>query len=116
MEKAYNYSEDIREKAEAKTEDIAHTSKDVAVKEMDNLGNALHSASDKLHEENDFLADFADVAVGKFDQFGEYVKNHSSKEMMADLNDFSKKNPYVAVGGLFLAGLALSRYIKAGNE
>ncbi|MFP4014387.1 MAG: hypothetical protein ACLFVQ_09905 [Chitinispirillaceae bacterium] len=127
MEKAYDYreekntssakayAEDIRENAQAKTEELAHSGKDVAVKEMGNIGNALHSATDKLHEENDFLADFADVVVGKFDQMGEYMKNHSSREMVTDLNEYSKKNPYVAVGGLFLAGLALSRFIKAGK-
>ncbi len=125
MDKNYDYSEEksspendsgFRERVESKTKEFTRSGRDVAVKEIENMGDALHRACDRLHEENDFFADVADTFVQRFDRLGDYVKNHSTREIISDVNDYSKKNPYLVVGGLFAAGLAASRFIKAGSS
>ncbi|NLG19408.1 MAG: hypothetical protein GX556_18965 [Fibrobacter sp.] len=107
---------EIREKFSEKSNRFASSGKDATVNEISNIGTAFRAAAGKLHEQNDFLADWVDTAADKLDSVSNYLKDHEPEDILHDVQDFSKRNPYVTVGVMFAAGLALSRVLKSGQD
>ncbi|MDG5815977.1 hypothetical protein QA601_12870 [Chitinispirillales bacterium ANBcel5] len=105
--------EDFSNRFKEKSEELAESGKSVFDTELNNLSEALHSAADKLHQKEDFMAQFGDKAVEKFDSLAGYIKEHNASELVKDVNEVSKRSPYIAIGGMFVAGLALSRFLKS---
>ncbi|NLW31074.1 MAG: hypothetical protein GXY77_06430 [Fibrobacter sp.] len=104
-------SESLREQGNR----LANSGKTATVEELSKLGNAFHAAADKLHEQNDKFAQWADMAAGRVDAMKDYFNEKDPKGIMDDVQDFSKRNPYLTVGSMFVAGAALSRFLKSGS-
>jgi hypothetical protein len=102
--------EDIREGRKRVTE----TGKQAIVREVSNIGDAMHSAAIRLHEQNDYFAGWADRAADSIDSVSRYIEKKETGEIVSAFSDVSRKNPYVMIGGMFVAGLVLSRFVKAG--
>lgn len=71
----------------------------------------LERAAEKLAAGGERAASLANTTADKLGATAKYVRDHDSKDMMADLQDFARKHPgksllTVAVLG-FLAGRAL---------
>jgi ElaB/YqjD/DUF883 family membrane-anchored ribosome-binding protein len=86
----------------------------------DSLAGTLEGAADKLHHRADDAAEggrrvtsLAHRAADKLDAAAQYVRDHKTKDMVADLEEVVKAHPgkallaVLAVG--FLAGRALQR-------
>ena len=95
---------------------FARSGRDVAAQEFGNIGNALHAAADRLSEQNDVLASWVGKAADSLDSAKNFLNEREPQDLMHDIQDFSKRNPYLTVGGMFAAGLALSRFFKAGSD
>ncbi|KMQ49430.1 hypothetical protein CHISP_3652 [Chitinispirillum alkaliphilum] len=95
--------------------EMARSKKGAVVGEMENICNALHAASEQLHDKNDYFAKWVDMAAEKVDSACEFVKKEEPEDVVSAVKDLSHKNPYLAIGGMFFAGLALSRFLKAGD-
>ena len=104
-------SETLREQGNR----FASSGKDTAVKELSRMGTAFHAAADRLHEQNDYFAGWADTAAERIDNASGYFSEKNPQEIVGDIQDFSRRNPYVTIGGMFIAGLALSRLLKSGS-
>lgn len=54
--------------------------------------------------------------ASKVDDFAGYLSNKSVDELAGDITTYAKKNPQVFVGGAFLLGLALARFLKSSGR
>lgn len=108
-QKFYHLRDDLRNRTEKLTSSgIASTAT-----EFGRLGSAFHAAADKLQENNDYLAGFMDNLADKLDNVSNYIKERDSNDLLHNLEDFAQKNPYLTIGGMFVAGMAVSRLLKA---
>ncbi|NLP02744.1 MAG: hypothetical protein GX089_09640 [Fibrobacter sp.] len=107
---------DINRNIREKGNRLASSGKDAAVQELSRIGTAIHKAAEKLYEQDDYFAGWADKAAERLDSLTNYLKEKKSDDIMHDLQDFSRRNPYVTVGVMFAAGLALSRVLKSGQR
>lgn len=108
-QKIYHMRDDLRNR----TEEFTNSGLASTATEIGRFGSALHAAADKLHENNDFLAGFMDNLADKLDNLSSYINERESKDIINNLQDFAEKNPYLTIGGMFVAGLAVSRLFKA---
>lgn len=92
-----------------------NTGKTATAEELSRLGDALHTAANRLHDQNDKFAEWADLAAERVDSVKNYFNEREPQEIMDDVHDFSKRNPYLTVGSMFIAGAALSRFLKSGS-
>ena len=53
---------DINRNLREKGNRLASSGKDAAVQELSRIGTAIHKAAEKLHEQDDYFADWADKA------------------------------------------------------
>ncbi len=85
----------------------------------DGLGSvaaAIRGASDHLRAENQTLAAYADKAVDQIEHFADRMRDKDPAEMMRNLEQFARRNPTAFVGGAFVLGLGLARFLKSSDN
>jgi hypothetical protein len=104
------------EQARAAGRKYAAEKKTKLAEEVSVFSGAIRKASGKLREEkHDSLASYADAAAEQLDRLRDSLQNKSMSQIVGDLQDFTRRRPEIVYGGLFLAGLAAMRFLKASQ-
>ncbi len=97
--------------------DALNERKDRLARSIDDFGEALDSAVEHLRrQQHGQLADYAQRLSGGIHDASRAVRERSSRQLWQDTSEFARRRPEVAVGAMFAAGLALSRFFKATEE
>lgn len=99
---------------------VAHQ-KDRLADEIGVIGQALHRAADTLDENDDrMIGRYVHQAADAVDSFGRWLHDKNSGDMLRgcvrNCGDFTRRHPEVVLGGLFLAGVAVARFMKASER
>ena len=87
-----------------------------AATEIANLGAAVRRAADKLHDQrSDRLAKYVDTAAKQLDGMARYVVENDLGDLVQEAERFARRRPAVIVGGAFLLGLAVGRFVKSAQ-
>jgi len=116
-----------QEKAKEKAQEVTDQAKGRLREQVDQrstqAGEQLSSAADDVRsvaeqfrtQGKDTPARYAEQAAEKAEKVGQRLQHASGDELLRDVEDFARKNPWaVAAGGLVL-GLAASRMLKASS-
>lgn len=77
---------------------------------------ATRRAAQKLHDENDHnLAGYADAFAEGLESTGRYLREKDARRLVDDAADLARRRPEWVLGGMFVAGLALARFLKASR-
>lgn len=95
---------------------ILSEQKGYASEELRKYGHALHSAAKQLQEEKGMFAETVDGAADRLDDASRYMEEHSPDEVIQSVNEFAHRHTGVFWGGMLFAGLAVSRFLKAGQS
>lgn len=108
--------------ARVATEGLKHEGKRIleqekgsAASEVHRLGAALHRAADDLHQSGSVLGDWASNTADAVERASGYLANHETGEVVKTFNDYAKRHPGFVIGGLFLAGIGASRFLRASS-
>jgi hypothetical protein len=80
------------------------------------IADVFRSAGNELRTENETLASYVDQASDQMRRFAEQIRQRGVADMLDDLNDFARRRPAVFIGGAFLVGLGLARFMKSSGE
>jgi ElaB/YqjD/DUF883 family membrane-anchored ribosome-binding protein len=88
-----------------------------AGEQLSTAADDVRSAAEQLRAQGkDTPARYAEQAAEKAQQVGQRLQDASGDELLRDVEDFARRNPWaVAAGGLVL-GLAASRMLKASSS
>ncbi|MEX2016220.1 MAG: hypothetical protein WD873_06235 [Candidatus Hydrogenedentales bacterium] len=115
-EEARHAARDAVDTTKTRTQELAEGQKTRAAEKIEGYGSAVHRAADKLREENDEnIAHYADMVAGEFDRVAGYLRQRDVRSLLRDVEDGIRRRPEVALGALFIAGLALARFLKASS-
>ena len=79
-----------------------------------NYGSALQAAGDRLAEDGENpLVQPARRAARQLDKASAYLRDKSRADLIRDLSSLARSHPEWVFGGLFVAGLAAARFLKA---
>ena len=79
--------------------------------------SAVRRAADKLREEDDpNIAHYAETVADRLDQAADYVQASDIGTLLRDVETAARRRPEIFFGGMFIVGLALSRFLKASNQ
>jgi hypothetical protein len=88
--------------------------KDRARQELDTLAGALRAAAGVLEEEEQRLLGRSAVAAARrVESVAAYLEGHELRELAADARRLARGNPEVFLGGLFVGGVALGRFLRS---
>jgi len=85
--------------------------------ELSHAAAAVRTAAQKLREEHhdEPLAGYAETLAGWAEQSANYVRDLQLDDVAQEARSMIRQRPEWVLGGLFLAGLALGRFLKASN-
>jgi len=104
------------EQAKQSGAQYAREKKALVAEEIGVFSGAIRKASSKLHEEqHDSIASYVDAAAEQLDRYRRSLESKDVGELLDDAQDFTRRHPEVVYGGLFVAGLAAMRFLKASK-
>jgi hypothetical protein len=87
-----------------------------AGRQITTTASDVRSVAEELRTQGkDTPARYADQAADRVERAGQWLENADGDQILRDVEDFARRNPWaVAAGGLVL-GLAASRFLKASS-
>jgi ElaB/YqjD/DUF883 family membrane-anchored ribosome-binding protein len=81
------------------------------------IGSALQSGVEQLRNDGkDVPAKMVAEVARRADDVGGYLKAAQADEIIADLESFARRRPWVTAGAGLLAGFVASRFVKASAD
>jgi hypothetical protein len=111
-EQASQLTRTLRERGQS----MLDRQKQLVASEISHLGAAVRRASGNLQDQNSpTLAQYVDNAARRLDGMARYVEDSDLGELGREIEQFVRRRPAVIVGGMFLTGLAIGRFVKASR-
>lgn len=112
-QQANNLSQQMMEKAIA----LFDQQRERAAEMISDCTAATRRAAEKLHQEEDQnLARITDITAERLDALGQYVRSTDARSFVHDTADLARRRPEWVLGGAFVVGLAISRFLKASRD
>jgi len=81
---------------------------------LSHVSQAFRQATDSLRRDNDHnVAACTQFVAEGTDRMSDYLRSGDMGRFRGDVERFARRRPEVFFGGMFLAGLAISRFLKA---
>lgn len=77
------------------------------------IAEVIRSASHELRHENETLASFVDLASDQMRRFADQLGQRDAAELIDDVGQFARRRPALFIGGAFLVGLGIARFLKS---
>lgn len=95
----------------------AAAQRDRVVSQVGSLGNAARETAKRLREENDNnIAGYVESVADRIDSAADYLRNASAGQLIGDVQSVARRHPELVVGGMFVTGLVIARFLKAGTK
>ena len=76
----------------------------------------FRSASNELRSDNDTLASYVDLAGDQMRRLADHIRERGVADMLDDVHDFARRRPALFIGGAFLVGLGVARFLKSSAD
>jgi hypothetical protein len=77
------------------------------------IANVFRNAGNELRSENEALASYVDMASDQLRNFADQIRQKGVADMMDDVHNFARRRPALFIGGAFLVGLGIARFLKS---
>jgi hypothetical protein len=90
--------------------------KSAATGSLGTVADTFRQTSQQLREQNqDVVADYADRAAEQIEHFTGYLRSRDVRQLVRDVEDFSRREPALFLGGAFALGLFAARFLKSST-
>lgn len=96
---------------------VVSQQKDRVAEEIGHFGAAAHEAANKLDQEEDHnVAHYLHAVADQLDGVARYIRDSDTSRLVDDLSHVARRRPEIFFGGMFVAGMALTRFLKASGR
>ena len=105
------------DKAKTRLAEEATVRKEAVAEHMGAFGAAARDAADRLKQEDDSAAaHYLYVAADGLDRASDRLRNADLGELYEDAEQLARKHPEIVLGGLFLVGIGIARFLKSSAK
>jgi len=91
--------------------------KDKAAGSLSGAVRALEATGQQFRNEDlAFVANYADSLTGQVRHASDYLRDRNVDDITRDVEDWARKNPSLFIGGAFVLGIALARFLKSSGS
>jgi len=92
--------------------------KDQAADRLGGVAGAIRDVGNRLQEQDQAagVGQYAMRAADQVDRLSSYLRDRDLKTFFRDTETFARRHPDVFLGGTFLAGLLLARFLKSSSD
>lgn len=114
---AKDQTKQVASQARDHVQELVGQQKNQAAERLMGLAGALREAGHKLQEkeENQAFGRYADQAAQQVDRLSTYLKDNDLRGFVRDTETMARRRPELFLGGTFLVGLMLARFLKASS-
>ncbi|HKV09989.1 MAG TPA: hypothetical protein VJ725_17755 [Thermoanaerobaculia bacterium] len=114
---AKDQTKQVAEQARDHVQELVGQQKTQAAERLVGLAGALREAGQKLqeNEQNRAFGRYADQAAQQVDRLSTYLKDNDLRGFVRDTETMARRRPELFLGGTFLVGLMLARFLKASS-
>lgn len=80
------------------------------------IADVFRTASNELRTENETIASYVDMAGDQMRRFADQIRQRGVEDMVDDVTAFARRRPVLFVGGAFLIGLGIARFLKSSAD
>lgn len=80
------------------------------------IADVFRTAGNELRTENEALASYVDMAGDQMRRLADTIRQRGVVDMMDDVAVFARRRPALFIGGAFLVGLGIARFLKSSAE
>jgi len=93
------------------------TQKEKAVSTLGNFTDALMQTGEQLRQSGQgVFGGYADNLADRVDHIATYLRQNDIDDLTAQVEDFARKQPALFIGGSFVLGVALARFLKSSQS
>lgn len=91
--------------------------KEKAVSTLGSFTDALMHTGDQLRQSGQgVFGGYAETLADKVDHVAGYLRENDIDDLTAQVEDFARKQPALFIGGAFILGVALARFLKSSQS
>ncbi|MFH5802545.1 hypothetical protein [Alienimonas sp. DA493] len=113
---AYAKAAEAQSAVRQKVADYTETGKKKAASEVNTYGSAISKAAEELEKNDDPAAPVVRAAADRVQKFGQYLDGRDASDLINQAENFARRHPEVVLGGMFVVGLGLARFLKSTRE
>jgi hypothetical protein len=103
--------------ARERGEDYVRENKERAADRIGGVSESIRQTADRFEQEKDpNIAHYTRLVADKLEQAAGYIRERDLNQLKHDGEDLARRHPAVIFGGLFVAGLAAARFLKASAD
>ena len=88
-----------------------------AASKVARYGKVIHQSAHALRAvKADGLAEYVDAAADKVEGINEYLEERTLAQVLDDAGEVARSHPGMMLGGMFVAGFALARFLKSSAD
>ena len=80
------------------------------------IADVFRTAGNELRTENEALASYVDLASDQMRRLANTIRERGVADMMDDVAVFARRRPALFIGGAFLVGLGIARFLKSSAD
>ncbi len=80
------------------------------------IADVFRSASNELRSDNETLASYVDLAGDQVRRLANHIRERGVADMLDDVHGFARRRPALFIGGAFVVGIALARFLKSSAD
>jgi hypothetical protein len=80
------------------------------------IADVFRSASNELRNDNETLASYVDLAGDQMRRLAEHIRQRGVADMLDDVHAFARRRPALFIGGAFVLGIGLARFLKSSAD
>ena len=80
------------------------------------IADVFRTAGNELRNENETLASYVDMASDQMRRFADQIRQKGVADMLDDVHVFARRRPALFIGGAFLIGLGIARFLKSSAD
>jgi hypothetical protein len=80
------------------------------------IADVFRNASNELRSDNETLASYVDMAGDQMRRLADHIRQRGVADMIDDVHAFARRRPALFIGGAFLVGLGVARFVKSSAD
>jgi hypothetical protein len=93
------------------------TQKEKAVSTLGSFTDALMHTGDQLRQSGEgVFGGYAESIADRVDHVATYLRENDIDDLTAEVESFARKQPVLFIGGAFVIGIAIARFLKSSQS
>jgi vacuolar-type H+-ATPase subunit H len=110
-------TKEVATQARERGEEYFRENKERAADRIGSVSESIRQTADRFEQEKDpNIAHYTRLVADKLERAAGYIRERDLNQLKQDGEDLARQHPAVFFGGMFVAGLAAARFLKASAE